>query len=86
MYKVNYKCYKDGQNKLLYLTVNDVPFNVGFSESTKLDLRDHLRDHMCEDILAEIHTYFKDEIFDWNDWVNMHNAVVCAVNELCSLQ
>lgn len=83
MYKVEYKCYKDEQNnKILSTTVNDVPFMIGFSESTNMGLREHI----CENILAEIHTYFKDEIFDWNDWVNMHNAVGCAVNELCSLQ
>ena len=83
MYKFEHKCYKNEQNnKILSMTVNDVPFTIGFSESTNIGLRDPL----CENILDAIHRYFKDYPFYLRDWVNLHTEIGFAVNELCSLQ
>lgn len=82
MYKVEYKCYKDEQNnKILSMTVNDVPFMVGIGDNVQ-----EIRDSICRSCLDAIHKHFKDYTFLLNDWIKVHDTVVCAVNDLCSLQ
>lgn len=80
MYKFEHKYYKD--NKILSMTVNDIPFMIGFSESPNSILHETI----CNNILDAIRNHFKIDDLLCEDWVNLHSAVGCAVNELCSLQ
>lgn len=82
MYKVEHRCYKDEQNnKILSMTVNDVPFMIGIGDNVQ-----ESRDAICGSCLDAIHNHFKDYPFHLSDWVNLHTAIGFAVDDLCSLQ